>query len=222
MEDTLTEAMRDRAATYGLLARLLGCEVDVDLLGKLCASEFPSDTGDEDVDEGSGLMSGYLAAHAHDLEATRTELAVDFARLFVVRARKQTDAAYPFESVYTSEKHTTMGAARDAVRSLYRKAGLELDDSWHIGEDHIALELEFMAFLAQKSLEACEAGRDDELAGLLGQQRSFLSEHLLNWVGRFADAMARQAKTDFYRGVARYLMGYLNSDGEFLGEMASR
>lgn len=223
--DELATLLDDRAATYALLARLLASEVDADLLSGLVGMAFPEDAGNPAIDEGSRLMNGYLRqAASRQGDDVVTELAVDFCRLFVVRRRNEKDAAYPFESVYTSTEHTTMAGARDDVRTIYRAAGFEKDENLHIGDDHIALELEYMAEVARQTAEAArgsEALGGQLAGGRLALQAAFLDNHLLNWVPRFSDAMVRHAQTDFYRGLARFLNGYLEDDRALLGELAA-
>lgn len=221
MNTELLAALDDRTATYGLLARLLGREVDLELLSGLTGLNLPEDTGAEALDEGARLMNAYLAQAGGDAQDTRTELAVDFARLFVVRERKTSDAAYPFESVYASDEHCTMGAARDEVRALYRAAGVERNDGWNVGEDHVALELEFMQILGARTAEALRAGDASHAKELLGEQARFLDRHLLRWVPRLADAMVAHAHTDFYRGLARFAVGYLQSDRTSLDDLSA-
>lgn len=218
--DELATLLDDRSATYALLARLLASEVDADLLSGLVGMAFPEGTGSPELDEGSRLMNGYLReTTSRQGDDVVTELAVDFCRLFVVRRRNEKDAAYPFESVYTSTEHTTMAGARDDVRAIYRAAGLEKDENLHIGDDHIALELEYMAEVARQTAEAARNG--EAFDGRLALQATFLDSHLLNWVPRFSDAMVRHAQTDFYRGLARFLNGYLEDDRALLGELAA-
>ena len=117
-----------------------------------------------------------------------------------------------------------MAGARDDVRAIYRAAGLEKDENLHIGDDHIALELEYMAEVARQAAEAARGGEalGGQLAGgRLALQAAFLDSHLLNWVPRFSDAMERHAQTDFYRGLAHFLTGYLEDDRALLGELAA-
>ena len=216
----LLAILDDRAATYALLARLLASEVDAGLLSGLAGMTFPEGTGSPELDEGSRLMNGYLRqASSRQDDDVVTELAVDFCRLFVVRRRNEKDAAYPFESVYTSTEHTTMAGARDDVRTIYRAAGFEKDENLHIGDDHIALELEYMAEVARQTAAAARDG--EAFDGQLALQATFLDNHLLNWVPRFSDAMVRHAQTDFYRGLARFLTGYLEDDRALLDELAA-
>ncbi len=221
MDTELLAALDDRAATYALLARLYASEVDAGLLTGLEGMAFPQDSGNEGLDAGARLMNGYLRGAAEDAgRDAATELAVDFCRLFVVRRRSDRDAPYPFESVYTSREHCAMGAARDEVLALYRAAGLEKDEGWKVGEDHVALELEYMATLAGRLAAAVRAGKGDEGADgpveLVGLQATFLDRHLLAWTPRLAQAMGRRAQTDFYRGLARFTVGYLEEDRALL------
>ena len=221
MDHDLLATLDDRAATYGLLARLLGHEIDAELLASLADGGFATDTGSAAVDEGARLMNAYLRA-ATDPDAARTELAVDFARLFVVRTRNAAGLPYPFESVYTSDDGCTMGAARDEVRRIYREAGMAKDDAWNVGEDHVALELEFMQTLAARTAQALRKGDEAAAEELLARQGAFMDAHLLNWVPRFIDAMARTARTDFYRGLAQFLAGWLQEDRATLAELGAQ
>lgn len=216
MNEQVSLALADRAASYGLLARLFNREVDEELLEGLRALPFPDDTGSASFDEANRLMGSYLAAAD---ERTRTELAVDFARLFVVRRRSTRTAPYPNESVHTSEEHLVMDRARDEVRALYRAEGLRASDAARLGEDHIALELEFMQVGAQRAAAAYDEGDGEELRRLLDVQAAFLDEHLLNWVPSFAATMEQVARTGFYRGLAKLLVAHLREDRTLVDEV---
>ena len=209
-----------RAATYGLLARLVGGEVDEELLAALRGTQWAED-GQDACGQGEALMAGFFRSRKDTpAEDVLTELAVDFTRLFVVRARSAKKAAYPFESVYTSKDAQIMGAARDEVRRLYSAQGLERDDTWggNVAEDHIALELEFMQRLCLRAKYDLEADNFDGARGAIEAQGTFRARHLANWVGRFAHVMSECAQTDFYRGVALYLDGWVAQDGALIGE----
>jgi len=211
MTNETVAALQGRAQTYGLLARLLACEVDAALLEALPDGLLPAQTGVAGLDEGAALVNGYLAAHAGDA-AARTELAVDYARLFVVRGKETAGAAYPFESVYASTDGLTVSDARSQMRALYRAAGLVTHGGWNLGEDHIALELQFTQLLGERAADALESGDEGLAARLLGQQLAFLDEHLLRWAPGFCAAMERNARSAFYRGLARFLPAYLAED----------
>ena len=210
------EVLRGRMATYQFLSRLFRVEVDQELLDTLMTMKFPANTGNELVDEGYRLMCSYLGkADA----AVLTDLAVDYVRAFIGSGNDGFSAAYPYESVYTSPKRLMMQDARDEVLVLYHAAGLDKQESWKEGEDHIALELEFEQILIERALTALEQGEDETCLNLLLQQRNFLEDHLLAWYPMMAHDLQKFPNTDFYRGLGKLTSGYLRNDFEFLTEV---
>lgn len=213
---TFAEVLHGRMATYQFLSRLFRVEVDQELLDTLMTMKFPANTGNELVDEGYRLMCSYLGkADA----AVLTDLAVDYVRAFIGSGNDGFSAAYPYESVYTSPKRLMMQDARDEVLVLYHAAGLDKQESWKEGEDHIALELEFEQILIERALTALEQGEDETCLNLLLQQRNFLEDHLLAWYPMMAHDLQKFPSTDFYRGLGKLTSGYLRNDFEFLTEV---
>ena len=80
---------------------------------------FPASTGNKNVDEGYRLMAKFMS---NVWENSLTDLAVDYVRTFIGHGVDAFSAAYPFESVYTSEKRLLMQEARDEVLAIYRSA----------------------------------------------------------------------------------------------------
>lgn len=212
----LIQVLRQRATTYGLLSRLFRKEVDQELLDELHDSPYRVSTGNTATDEGNRLMATYLSGM---WENTPVELAADYNRVFFGHGYNGHAAAYPFESVYTSEKRLLMQDVRDEVLALYRAAGLEKQPTWKEGEDHIALELEYMQVLGERAARAVELGKDEQAAQWLTTSQSFLDEHLLGWTPVLTEAMRGFAKTDFYRAVAYLTEGWLQTDEELLQDL---
>ncbi len=211
IEDLLTSRME----TYRFLARLYRVEIDEDLYHELELMRFPINTGSKEVDEGHRLLCSYLS---RPWSGVAIELAADYVRTFMGHGITMHEAAYPYESVHTSPRRLMMQEARDEVLEIYRRASLKRDADWKDGEDHIAIELEFMGVVAQRAVDAL--GRDDEgaAADWLLQSQIFLSNHLLNWVPMLVADMLRFAKTDFYMAIAKMTIGFLETDSEFLAE----
>lgn len=212
----IAEAMESRAATYGLLARLYRREVDQPLLDELKALHFPMNTGNGLVDSGYRLMVSYLSK---TWENTLTELAADYLRTFLGHGIDGHSAAYPYESVYTSERRLLMQDARTEILALFRANGLEKDPSFKDAEDHIALELEFMQMLALRCADALRTSQDDDALALVRSQATFMDDHLMAWAPLFTTEMLKFAKTDFYRGLSRITEGFLTEDQKTLEEM---
>ncbi len=212
----LVKLNEQRGATYGLLARLFRVEIDEALLKELRGMRFPAKTGNDEVDKGYRLFAKYLS---NAWENSLAELAVDYARVFIGHGIDAFSAAYPFESVYTSEKRLLMQDARDEVLAIYRSMGLDKQDTWKEGEDHVALELEFERILADRTVTALRKGDEEAAVSLLATQRNFLEDHLTAWVPMLTADMRRFAKTDLYLGLAHLTDGFLAIDQAFLEDL---
>ena len=217
-ETTIADVLRGRMATYQFLSRLFRVEVDQELYDTLMSMRFPANTGNALVDEGYRMICGYLSQADGTV---LTELAVDYVRAFIGSGNDGFSAAYPYESVYTSPKRLMMQDARDEVLVLYRAFGLDKQESWKEGEDHIALELEFEQILCERAIRAYEAGDEDECLKLLLSQRNFLEDHLLAWYPMMAADLQKFPQTDFYKGLGKLTDGFLRNDREFLDAVLS-
>ena len=212
----LARVCEKRAATYGLLARLFAREVDEAFLNEMHAMRFPASTGNAVLDQGYRLMATYLSGVWTNSAA---EPAVDFTNLFLGHGVDAYSAAYPFESVYTSERRLLMQEARGEVLAIYRSQGLAKSDEWGENEDHVAVELEFMQALCQRCAAVLDAGDEARVVALLETQKNFLDDHLASWVPMMTADMRHFAKTDLYRGLAYMTDGFLATEVEFLGEI---
>lgn len=211
--DEMAAVHESRANLYGLLSRLYRVEVDPLLLDQLRAMRFPAATGNELMDAGYREITLYVS---NADSTTLTELAVDYVRTFIGHGIDSYSAAYPFESVYTSEKRLMMQEARDEVLAIYRSEGIDKSADWHEGEDHIALELEFMKTMALRVAAALRDGDESVADRLVEVQRSFLTDHLASWSPMMTKDMRRFAKTGLYQGLASLTDGFLGMDLAFL------
>lgn len=165
------------------------------------------------MDEGYYQIAKYLSNAWVD---PLMKLSVDYTRAFLGSGIDTYSAAYPFESVYTSEKRLLMSDARDEVLAIYRSCGLEKSESWTVGEDHVAVELEFMGVLAHRAAKALRAGDEERAFSLINTQRNFMDDHLASWVPVFLSDTRRFADTTFYQGVANVTEGFLEEDAALL------
>lgn len=205
------ETMQNRMQVYSLLARLFRKEVDDELLAALQAGDV-LEADDPKLSEALDLMRGYLASE----EASTLDLARDYARTFCGAGSTKKNSAYPFESVYTSESGMLMQEARDGALAWYHRFGLGRSESWTDCEDHIALELEFVAYLIGQAIEARRVGDEAREAELACAQRDFVHEHLIDWVPMFARDAESKARTDFYRGLCMLADAYIRRDNAAL------
>lgn len=148
-----------------------------------------------------------------DLEKAAADLAAEFANLFLNAGNHP---VFPYESVYTSPEGLLMQEARDEVLREYRQQGLVGSDKSNEPEDHLAIELEFMLFLGQKTIEALQIDDKEQGIACLQKQKEFLEQHLLAWCPRFCNDLALASESDFYRGIALLTGGFLDSEPETL------
>ena len=214
--DELAQMMDDRAATYNLLARLYRVEVDEPLLEKLRTARFPLRTGNKEINLGYKLMREYLGS---SWENAKTELAVDYVRSFIGHGNTAYSCAYPYESVYTSGRRLLMQDARDEVLAIYRANLLKKGEEWNDCEDHIALELEFMQVMSERTAKALKEGKEDEAVEMLKTQRAFVGQHLANWVPMFVSDIKYFSQTDLYIGAGELLLGFVQTEVEALDDL---
>ena len=212
----LATAMDLAASTYGLIARMYLEEPSSEFIAELRQMRFPASTGNEFVDKGYRLIATYLSRVG---TSAQDDLAADYCRSFIGNGTDSFAAAYPVESVHTGRKRLLMQAARDEVLAIYRAYGLEKSGHLKDGEDHIAYELEFMQFLANKCAGALREGDEEQGEGLVRAQLNFLDDHLLNWVGKLTKQMRHFARTDFYQGVSYLTFGFLKESRAALQDM---
>lgn len=216
--EDLAALCESRSETYSFLARLFREEVDEALLAQLNGTDYPVSSGNGLMDEGYYQIAKYLSNAWVD---PLMKLSVDYTRAFLGSGIDTYSAAYPFESVYTSEKRLLMSDARDEVLAIYRSCGLEKSESWTVGEDHVAVELEFMGVLAHRAAKALRAGDEERAFSLINTQRNFMDDHLASWVPVFLSDTRRFADTTFYQGVANVTEGFLEEDAALLADLVA-
>ncbi|MBQ9067621.1 MAG: molecular chaperone TorD family protein [Eggerthellaceae bacterium] len=210
----LDDAMQARRQVFSVLSRLLGREVDEELLATLKEGGMLS-SDDEALSGAIGLIEGYLASEG----SSKLDLDRDYAKAFCGAGSTNKDSAYPFESFYTSKERLLMQEARDDALRWYRRFGVQKADDWHDCEDHVGVELEFVVHLIDEWRRAAAEGNEARAAELLLAQRDFERTHLANWLPLFAIDVRRRARTDFYIGLAQLADAYVAQDVATLGEL---
>ena len=211
----LSDLMASRAQTYGMLARLFRIEVDYPTMREMQGLRFPVATGNDLVNLGYRQLYDFLKTA---WEESVTDLAIDYVRCFIGHGVNGYSAAYPYESVYTSERRLMMQEARAEVLATFRANNLKRG-RWNESEDHIAMELEFMQRMALRTQEALCQGDEDAAVEVLETQRDFVNDHLLNWLPMLVSDMQQFARTTFYKGLGNLTLGYVQEDQELIEEL---
>lgn len=197
VHDTAALEMLDSfAAAWTVLSRLLLTSPTQETLDAVrqpdMLAEWPLDPG-KDEHTAAGIAA--LSASTEDADLVKR----DFNRLFVGPDKLK---AAPWESVHRSEEKLLFEEETLQVRAAYREFGLAAPRLNREPDDHIGLELEFLATLATRALD------DPERSGRYQAAiEEFLSDHLLQWVGTFCDLVIANSETEFMTGVGHLLAG---------------
>jgi TorA maturation chaperone TorD len=124
-------------------------------------------------------------------------LQIEYNRLFAGPSKPQ---AYPYEEAFLSQSGWAANSGRSLARE-YLEGGLKLAPGFKDSPDHISLEFEFMAHLCEK--EMMDAHDPSVVFDYRQQQRSFLENHIVNWVPAFLTTVERSAVVSFYKLLAR-------------------
>jgi TorA maturation chaperone TorD len=136
------------------------------------------------------------------------DLASDYTRLFIGPGKV---LAMPWESAHFNDERLLFQEQSTQVRAWYRRFGLETANDGREPEDHIGLELVFIAHLASQGLAALEAGNARGFAETLDAQRTFAETHLLKWAPAWCHEVETKARTDFFRAAAKLTRGVLSA-----------
>jgi DMSO reductase family type II enzyme chaperone len=130
----------------------------------------------------------------------------------------------PYETEYHASGETFFRSQQLAdVAGFYRAFGLEPAHAVPERPDHLALELEFMAFLLMKKrLTGSEAGATERAEVCDQAQRTFFQEHLAWWVPAFATGLRRKAGSGLYSALAQVLASLVAAERWRLGIPAPR
>jgi TorA maturation chaperone TorD len=140
-------------------------------------------------------------------------LQADYTRLFIGPDKV---IAAPWESVYLDEERLTFQEQTLDVRYWYRRFGLEADRIHREPDDHIGLELMFLARLATLGIQALDQQGNARFDELLDAQREFLKKHLGAWALTWCGLVEKNARTDFYKGLSHLTRGALSAMSEVL------
>jgi TorA maturation chaperone TorD len=203
---------------FGLLGRVLYAQLDHAWLQQLIAEdvfgEAPFGMKKPEVKEGLRLLQAWSAKNRNGIsQADFLNLQADYTRLFVGVGRV---LAPLWESVYFNENRMVFHEQTLQVRKWFRRFNLEAEKMNAEPDDHIGLEMTFVAHLANLALKVLDQGDHEKLEEYLEAQRDFLSQHLLKWGPAWCNLVEEQAHTDFYKGLAKLTRGALHAAAEWL------
>lgn len=130
--------------------------------------------------------------------------------------------APPWESVYLNGEDLLFQESTLDVRNDYRAAGYEAAGYPKEADDHIAIELGFMAALSQDAVTAYESGDTEQVKALLSRQLMFLGKHLNIWLPKYVGRMEESEKPradGLYLAISRLVVDVCRHDSRAVEEL---
>lgn len=206
-ETTITEFCSAIADDLNMLAALHDNEVEERLLNAMDVSDFPMQLGlkmkTEQACDAQLMMKQALIELPRSFDKkTIDTLAADYADIYLTYSFR----ASPYESVWLDEENLERQAPMFEVRSWYKRFGLAVPD-WRIrADDHLVHQLQFLAFLFSQ----------DNREELLEEIANFMDQHLLKWLGLFAQRVAERCTTSYFAAAALLTDAYCEELREIL------
>lgn len=140
-----------------------------------------------------------------------------FTRLFVGPGATEGN---PWESFYLSKDKALRQGISLEVRRAYVEQGLIPRAYPTVSDDHVALELDFVARLAQRAQQAWASGDAAAAVDALDASEAFLQAHLSRWVNLLCDALAAAKHGSFlYFEAAEVLAAFIEIDFDLMVEL---
>ena len=175
------------------LAALHDRELTTDLITALHEADFPDCLGllpaSGEATAAWRMMARALAQLPYLTDTPKLdELAAEYAAIYLTGAY----GTSPCESVWTDDDHLICQAAMFQLRALYAASGLATPDWRQRPDDHLVLQLLYIAHVARTATTA------DHWRALA----NMLDEHPLRWITAFAGRVATRSSGQFYAALA--------------------
>ena len=182
-------ALHDKELTAALIAALQEANFPV------CLGLMPVTAAA--VEAWRAMAEGVASLPAHPDTGALDALAAEYAAIYLTGAY----GASPHESVWTDDDHLTCQTAMFQWRDIHAESGLATPDWRQRPDDHLVLQLLYLAHAARR---AATADAWQRLAKIL-------DEHTLRWLPDFAARVAARSESPFYAGLAVLTAAWVDS-----------
>ena len=195
-----------RSAVYGFFSQAFIRGPSQQFLGALVSDEGMKNLREIFPDAAYQQELARVRLDGREGRVTQEEAVLDFEALFRIPGPHYLS---PYESVYRSQgaggRGSLCGPETTAVEQVYLRHGLEPSEGFSELPDHVGVELEFMAFLCSKAVDALRTGDRAAVQEYHHQQYCFFTEHVEAWGRLLAERLASQAQTSLYRFLGNFL-----------------
>jgi len=197
--DELSAFRENVAEDLQVLATLHDHEPNSELLNELRKLDFPigmtlSMDSKSAMEASTMMRQGILSFCSGAEQITLDDLAADYTAIYLNHGY----GVSPAESVWLDEYHLMCQESMFQVRTWYKDYGLEIPN-WRIRpDDHLVYQLQFIACLLTY----------DNKPETLQKVATFMDEHLLRWLGKFASGVISRCDTLYFAGLATLTTTY--------------
>jgi TorA maturation chaperone TorD len=213
--ETLQNLTKIRRDLYGLLScayiqlpEMKTLELKWESAGELL--RYPQKGSEKvfkQIQKGLNLVKSY-GSKKDRIDETLGNLSRDWTRLF--RGVVRDGILPPYESLYRTERLQKKSAQE--INRLFSKMGVQVPEEWHQPSDYIGVELDFMRFLCEKEWRHRDNGERNAFREAVEAEKSFLEKHLTLWVPIFCERMLKEAREEYYLGIAHLTLGLVGFD----------
>lgn len=166
------------------------------------------------AEEDSGPSCSSLDAFVAELQQPATTVHEEFQRVFGLTPARECP---PFETEYHGNAEPFYCSQQLAdIAGFYRAFGLNPAPMATVRPDHLALELEFMAFLLMKQRllqnEPDAAATTDSQAVCAKAEVDFFRDHVSWWVPAFAAGLVKRAGHGLYAELGKALAAFVAAE----------
>ena len=220
-KDALRGVLQFRQSIYLFLSRVFSREADESVLASLedirnmmaQLADSPEFADDPDVSAANSFLSLFLAqAGESGKDALLESLAREYAFLFLGVGSRTVALC---ESVYRGGGKRLYDDVYFDVKQEYASSGAAKREDFPEPEDHLAVEMAYMAHLCGLSQENLDSDGTEEAAEL-ARQKAFFEVHLLSWIPALSERLLGVSESVFYSAMANLLRVVINLDARLL------
>ena len=137
----------------------------------------------------------------------------EYTRIFIASYPKL--LCPPYESVYVSRDRRLYSDEVLEVLELMRKWSLQVSDEFHEPPEHVAVELDFAAYLLSGIADKIVERSYEEAEEVLDDYKVLVA-HMVRWVPTFCSCVERESRVDLYRLAARALRVFVSDEASAL------
>ena len=221
LNDEIISIMQGREVTYAAMSDLFLSLIETKQIQMLIDlmpmyEEMAENTDNQHIKYGVSHLLEAVNEYKNSDDTARKNLLVDYSREYS-RLFCLGNAAAISESVYVSPLHLTMQEQELEVSKLYKACNFDMKHTTNEPQDHLSYELMFMSYLSKGTYQNIEKGDNTQAESLINLQKSFIKDHLLNWLGYFLSSVKKYKEGDrLYYPLSCLLLGFIEEDSAFL------